>query len=186
MLSLSNRWTQNAATLEIESEQVTTANVEQKVYWVSESDKFKLLKNVLKNHSEDRVIVFANRRDIVRRISEKLERMGIACALLSGEVNQQKRIKTLENFRSGRKKVLVATDVAGRGIHVDNVALVINYTLPEDAEDYVHRIGRTGRAGAKGTSISLASEDDSFILPDIEKYIGTKLHASHPPEELLS
>ena len=185
VLSLSDHWTSQAISLEVEAEQVTTANVEQKVYWVSETDKFKLLLNVLREHEDGRVIVFANRRDIVRRVSERLMRAGVPCALLSGEVNQQKRIKTLENFRAGHKKVLIATDVAGRGIHVDNVSLVVNYTLPEDPEDYVHRIGRTGRAGAKGMSISLAGEDDSFILPDIEKYIGVKLNASHPPEELL-
>jgi len=82
--------------------------------------------------------------------------------------------------------VLVATDVAGRGIHVDGVSHVVNYNLPEDPEDYVHRIGRTGRAGATGISISFASEDDAFLLPDIETLLGERLECTHPPKELLS
>ena len=105
---------------------------------------------------------------------------------MSGEVQQRKRIKTLDDFKSGAISVLVATDVAGRGIHVDNVSHVINYNLPEDPEDYVHRIGRTGRAGADGTSISLACEFEAFMLPEIEKMLGEPLKCEQPPEELLA
>ena len=105
--------------------------------------------------------------------------------MLSGEVPQNKRTRTLEQFKSGEVKVLVATDVAGRGIHVSGVSHVVNYNLPEDPEDYVHRIGRTGRAGASGTSISFASEDEAFLLPDIEKLLGDKLECTYPPQELL-
>ena len=107
------------------------------------------------------------------------------CGVLSGEIPQAKRTRTLEQFKSGEIKVLVATDVAGRGIHVDGVSHVVNYNLPEDPEDYVHRIGRTGRAGATGTSISFASEDDAFLLPDLEALLGSPLECTHPPEELL-
>jgi len=105
---------------------------------------------------------------------------------LSGEVQQSKRVKVLEAFRSGNIQVLVATDVAGRGIHIDDISYVVNYTLPEDPEDYIHRIGRTGRAGSKGSSISFACEDDSFLLPEIEQLLGDKLVCEHPPAELLS
>ena len=107
------------------------------------------------------------------------------CGILSGEVSQQKRTRTLEDFKSKKLKVLVATDVAGRGIHVDDISHVINYNLPEDPEDYVHRIGRTGRAGNTGVSISLACEDDAFMLPDIEQFIGEKITCEQPPEHLL-
>ena len=132
------------------------------------------------------VIVFANRRDQVRRLHERLRKSGIACGILSGEIPQAKRTRTLEQFKNGEIKVLVATDVAGRGIHVEGISHVVNYNLPEDPEDYVHRIGRTGRAGATGTSISFASEDDAFLLPDLEALLGSPLECTHPPEDLLS
>src|SRR5690606_38215091 len=96
-----------------------------------------------------------------------------------------KRVKTLEEFRNSDIDVLVATDVAGRGLHIEDITHVVNFTLPEEADDYVHRIGRTGRAGALGTSISFACEDDSFMLPAIEAKIGMKLPCKHPEEELL-
>jgi ATP-dependent RNA helicase RhlB len=106
--------------------------------------------------------------------------------LLSGEISQPKRVKTLEEFKNDTIQVLVATDVAGRGLHIDDITHVVNFNLPEEAEDYVHRIGRTGRAGALGTSISFACEDDSFLLPEIEQTIGMKLPCEHPPETLLA
>lgn len=159
--------------------------VDQKVYIVSADQKFQLLHGILTQDEVESVIIFANRRDETRRLQEKLRRKGIQCGLLSGEIPQNKRTKTLEDFRSGTIKVLVATDVAGRGIHIDGISHVINYTLPEDPEDYVHRIGRTGRAGKTGTSISFACEDDAFLLPDIEKLLAMKLSCTQPPEELL-
>ena len=131
------------------------------------------------------MIVFANRRDQVRRLAEMLKRHHISCAVLSGEVPQDKRVKTLENFREGKICVLVATDVAGRGIHIDDVSHVINFTLPEQTDDYVHRIGRTGRGGASGVSISFACEDDAFLIPNLEAAIGRKLECTHPAPELL-
>jgi ATP-dependent RNA helicase RhlB len=121
----------------------------------------------------------------VRKLDDLLKKAGISAAMLSGDVPQSQRITTLERFREGEIQVLVATDVAGRGIHIDDVSHVINYTLPEDPEDYVHRIGRTGRAGAKGVSISFVGEEDAFSLPEIERYIGDKLPCEHPPEGLL-
>ena len=98
---------------------------------------------------------------------------------------QNKRIKTLEDFRNGRVRVLVATDVAARGLHVEGISHVINFTLPQDPEDYVHRIGRTGRAGASGISVSFACEDDSFYIPAIEEYLGNSLVCEQPDEALL-
>jgi len=130
-------------------------------------------------------MVFANRRDICRDLQQNLKKRGFKVGLLSGDVPQNRRMKTLESFKSGALKVMVATDVAGRGIHVDGVSHVINFTLPEEPEDYVHRIGRTGRAGKTGTSISFACEDDAFLLEPIEKLLDMKLDCTMPEESLL-
>ncbi len=186
VLQLARQWTVNAVRIEIESEQVTADQVEQKVYILTNDQKVALLYNLIEQENLDRVIVFANRRDQVRKLTDTLKAHHISCALLSGEVPQDRRIKTLEGFREGRIKVLVATDVAGRGIHIDGVSHVVNFTLPEQPEDYVHRIGRTGRAGARGVSISFASEDDAFLLPEIEKAIGRRLECEYPPQQLLA
>ncbi len=185
VLNLCEQWTINPTMVEIEPERVATESVDQKVYLVSANEKFPLLRNLLRQGNVDSAIVFANRRDTTRRIFEKLKRSGISCGMLSGEVTQALRSRTLEDFKKGSISVLVATDVAGRGIHVDNVSHVINYDLPEDPEDYVHRIGRTGRAGKTGTSITFAGEMDSFLLPDLEALLGNKLSCEHPPAELL-
>jgi ATP-dependent RNA helicase RhlB len=185
IINLSQQWTYEPVTIEIEPEHVATDSVDQKVFLVSSEQRFRILKNLLRGGDATSVIVFANRRDQVRRLHEKLRKAGVSCGMLSGEVPQNKRTRTLEQFKSGEVKVLVATDVAGRGIHVSGVSHVVNYNLPEDPEDYVHRIGRTGRAGASGISISFASEDEAFLLPDIEKLLGDKLECTYPPQELL-
>ena len=185
VLNLTEQWTYEPVTVEIEPESVATDTVDQRVYIVSTEEKYKLLKNIIRMPEAESVIVFANRRDQVRKLHERLRKAGVACGILSGEVSQDKRSKTLKRFKEGDIKVLVATDVAGRGIHVDGISHVVNYTLPEDPEDYVHRIGRTGRAGSTGTSISFACEDDAFILPTIEELLGNKLKCEQPPIELL-
>lgn len=186
IMNLARQWTFEPITVEIEPERVATATVDQRVYLVSSHERMKVLLNVLRSDDAVSTIVFANRRDQVRSLYERLRKAGISCGMLSGEVTQAKRTKTLEQFKTGKIAVLVATDVAGRGIHVDGVSHVVNYNLPEDPEDYVHRIGRTGRAGATGVSISFASEDDAFLLPDIETLLGERLKCVPPPEELLS
>jgi ATP-dependent RNA helicase RhlB len=185
IINLSQQWTYEAVTVEIEPEHVATDTVDQKVYLVSSEQRYRVLKNLLHSEGTTSVIVFANRRDQVRRLHERLRKSGVSAGILSGEIPQNKRTRTLEDFKKGAIKVLVATDVAGRGIHVVGVSHVVNYNLPEDPQDYVHRIGRTGRAGATGISISFASEDDAFLLPDIEQLLGTRLECTHPPAELL-
>lgn len=185
ILEISERWTFEPTRIEIEPEHVTTDRVEQIVYITTADTKYQLLKNLIATRELHKVMVFANRRDLCRDLVERLERDGVDAALLSGEVPQRKRTQTLDRFKEGKIRILVATDVAGRGIHIDGVGHVINYTLPEDAEDYVHRIGRTGRAGADGTSISFACEDDSFLLPEIEAFIGRKLPCEQAPESLI-
>jgi ATP-dependent RNA helicase RhlB len=185
VMNLARQWTIEPAIVEIEPENVASETVEQHVYAVASSDKYKLLYNLITQNDWPRIMVFANRRDEVRRIEEKLLKDGVNAAQLSGEVPQHKRIKTLEGFREGKIRVLVATDVAGRGIHIDGISHVINFTLPETPDDYVHRIGRTGRAGTSGISISFAGEDDAFALPPIEELLGRKINCEMPPERLL-
>jgi ATP-dependent RNA helicase RhlB len=182
---LSDQWTTNPLSVEIEPEQVAVDTVDQKVYIVTTDDKFTLLYNMITKQKLDRLIVFCNRRDQTRRLSEMFERYRIDSAVLSGDVPQKKRIRTLENFKNGKIRALVATDVAGRGIHIEGMSHVVNFTLPQDPEDYVHRIGRTGRAGATGTSVSFADEEDSFYIPAIEEFIGQPLICTQPPEEWL-
>ena len=185
ILNLAQQWTFDPVTVEIEPERVATATVDQRVYLVTSHERLKVLLKVLRGPDAVSTIDFANRRDQVRSLHEKLRKAGISCGILSGEITQARRTKTLADFKSGKIAVLVATDVAGRGIHVDGVSHVVNYNLPEDPEDYVHRIGRTGRAGATGISISFASEDDAFLLPDIETLLGERLKCVSPPADLL-
>ncbi len=186
ILELTRRWAMDPIMVEIEPEKVATDTIDQIVYLVTTEDKYKLLYNLIQAQGADKVIVFNNRRDQVRKLADNLYRHGINCGLLSGEVAQNKRVQTLEAFREGKLQVLVATDVAGRGLHIDDVTHVINFSLPEEAEDYVHRIGRTGRAGNVGTSISFACEEDSFLLPNIEEKLGRKLACIRPDDALLA
>ena len=185
ILRLASQWMYEPSRIEIEPESVATESVEQTIYMLSSEEKLTVLGNILGVDDVGNVIVFANRRDQCRQLHEKLKNMGFTVGLLSGDVPQGKRTRTLEAFRSGKLRALVATDVAGRGIHIDNVTHVVNYTLPEEPEDYVHRIGRTGRAGKTGQSISFACEDDAFRLPAIEALLGQKIECKHPPDELL-
>lgn len=184
--NLAAQWTKNPITVEIEPKQVATDSVEQLVYLVTAKEKMIALYNLVISKQLTRVIVFCNRRGVTRRVRERLYRHNISCAMLSGEVSQSQRMQTLDNFKAGKIRVLVATDVAGRGLHIEGISHVINYNLPEDAEDYVHRIGRTGRAGARGISISFADEEESFYLPAIEEYMGRKLSCVYPNDELLT
>ena len=186
ILELADRWAVNPVKIEVESPRLTTDNVNQLVYLVTTDQKYSLLYNLIQSDEGERVIVFTNRRDQARRLADNLHRNGVSVGLLSGEISQPKRVKTLEAFKNDEIQVLVATDVAGRGLHIDDISHVVNFMLPEEAEDYVHRIGRTGRAGALGTSISFACEDDSFLLPEIEETIGMKLPCERPPETLLA
>jgi ATP-dependent RNA helicase RhlB len=186
IMELGGRWAMDPVLVEVEPEKVATDSVDQMVYLVTTEQKYDLLYNLISEPGADRVIVFSNRRDQVRKLADRLHRNGVECGMLSGEVAQNKRVRTLESFKSGKFKVLVATDVAGRGLHIEDVTHVVNYMLPEEPEDYVHRIGRTGRAGAIGTSISFACEEDSFLVPAIEEKLGYKLDCIHPEERLLT
>ncbi len=170
----------------VEHEAVTVEAIDQKVFAVAARDKFALLLHVLRREPVTRALVFRNRRDGVERLTRRLADYGEACAPLSGDVPQDKRLRILEGFREGRIKVVVATDVAGRGIHVEGISHVINYDVPYEAEDYVHRIGRTGRAGAAGTALTFACEEGAFCMPAIETFIGRRLPCVQPEEDWLA
>ncbi len=182
---LASQWCRKPVTINIEPEQVAVETVDQVVYLTTTEEKFAVVYNLLTREKPERVMIFTNRRDEARRLTERLTRHRISCTMLSGEVPQKQRQSRLESFRRGELQVLVATDVAGRGIHIEGVEMVINYTLPHEPEDYVHRIGRTGRAGAAGTSISFACEEGSFYLPAIEEFLGHKLECVQPEDALL-
>ena len=159
----------------IEPDRVTADRVVQRCYMVGNDEKVPLIIGLLRAMVDARVIIFANTKRATEGIWGFLEGNGIRAAILSGDVPQKKRLSLLKAFQHGELPVLVATDVAARGLHIPGVTHVINYDLPDDAEDYVHRIGRTARAGAKGDAISFVCETYAFCLPDIERFIGAKI-----------
>ncbi|AJF07205.1 DEAD/DEAH box helicase [Geoalkalibacter subterraneus] len=172
-----------AEQVEVEPEQVTAELVEQLLFHVSRREKFPLLLGLLaQEENADRIMIFVNTKKEAEHLTERLKVNDFKAAVLSGDIPQKKRIRILDDFKQGRLRALVATDVASRGIHIDDVSHVINYDLPEDPEDYVHRIGRTARAGAQGKAFSLADENLVLHLPDIEGYIGRKVPSCIPGE----
>ncbi len=185
VLRLAQTWTtDNAVQIEIDPEQTAADSVHQIVYITTESDKFKHVYNLITSENLTRVILFVNRKDTAKYLASKFERYNQKCSVLSGDIPQDKRFKVLENFKSGRINLLVATDVAARGLHIENISHVINYDLPNEPDHYIHRIGRTGRAGASGISISFADESSSFFIPEIEKVLGYKIACEYPSEAL--
>jgi ATP-dependent RNA helicase RhlB len=185
IMRLAAQWMNDAVRVEITPEKVTVDNIEQIVFTVQAKQRFALLYNLLRRDNLQRVLLFCNRRVETDYVLRKCEQYGINAAMISGAVAQKRRLQVLEGFRDGSIRVMVATDVAGRGLHVDNITHVINYDIPYDVEDYVHRIGRTGRAGAKGVAYTFASEDGAFTLPLIEQYIGRPLDYQNPEPALL-
>ena len=159
----------------VQSDQITADNIEQSVYYPANEDKLRLLFDLLQAMPGARVIVFVNTKHVANRIAQTLRANKVEVALLSGNVPQKRRQRLLERFRTGDVSILIATDVAARGLHIPAVSHVINYDLPQSAEDYVHRIGRTARLGAKGKAISFACENYAFHLPEIEEYIEHRL-----------
>jgi len=165
----------NPEQIKIEPEQVTAAKVNEVVYYPANEEKIPLLIGLMKQMAPHRSIVFVNTKYEADKVWSFLEGNSFPAAVLSGDVPQKKRQSLLEKFQQGEVPVLVATDVAARGLHIPEVSHVFNYDLPQDREDYVHRIGRTARAGASGDAISFACEKYSFSLPEIEDYIDHKI-----------
>ena len=171
--------------LVVEAETVTAARVRQLVYFPADEEKIPLLIGLLTRSEGHRTMVFVNTKVWVERVARALEKAGFRVGVLSGDVPQKKRETLLGRFQKGQLDILVATDVAARGLHIDGVSHVYNYDLPFDAEDYVHRIGRTARLGAEGDAISFACERYAMSLPDIEAYIEQKLPVAQVEKELL-
>ncbi|MFL6591820.1 MAG: ATP-dependent RNA helicase RhlB [Luteimonas sp.] len=169
----------------VESEFITNAKVRQLMYLPADDEKLPLLLGLLSRSEGARTMVFVNTKAFVERVARALERAGYRVGVLSGDVPQKKRESLLKKFQAGQLEILVATDVAARGLHIDGVSHVYNYDLPFDAEDYVHRIGRTARLGAEGDAISFACERYAQGLPDIEAYIEQKIPVEPITRELL-
>ncbi len=164
---------------------MTVEQVKQTLYHVSSEEKLPLLLGLLGRTESARVLIFVNTKRTGEKLSASLEGNGLRAGLLSGDVPQRKRLSLLEHFRRGELPVLVATDVAARGLHIPDVSHVINYDLPQNAEDYVHRVGRTARAGAGGDAVTLCCEAYVYSLPDIQEYLGHAIPTESFTEDLL-
>jgi ATP-dependent RNA helicase RhlB len=175
VLELTYEFMNNPAQITVSPEQVTVEQVEQVLYHVGRHEKFGLLLGLLRAEEGARNLVFTNTRDEARRLVERLERNGHLARALTGDLDQRQRLRTLAAFKDGALPILVATDVASRGLHIPEVSHVYNWDLPQDAEDYVHRIGRTARAGAHGKAISLVDETGAFSLEAVERFIGQRI-----------
>ena len=180
VMNLAAQWTLDPVHVAISPESLAVDTVEQHFWALPRDRKRSTLLDFVKQEQPDHTLVFVNRRDQARRLVTYLQGKGVHCEGLAGDIPQRKRLATMQRFKDGATNLVVATDVAGRGIHVEGISHVINYDLPEDAEDYVHRIGRTGRAGASGIAISFVSEDDAFDLPAIEELLGHAITCTQP------
>lgn len=187
VMRLAMNWMEEPYKAEVEGETNATDTVKQVVYVIQAKDKFTVLFNHIALHPDARTIVFCNRKCTTEDVYESLKVRGVSVEMLSGDVNQNKRLKVLDAFRDGEVKIVVATDVAGRGIDVKGLEYVINFDFPYEAEDYVHRIGRTGRAGSTGIAISFADEFESCQIPAIEEFIKEELKCTviGPDDPLL-
>lgn len=171
--------------IQIEPDKVTADRVRQAIFFPSNPEKLPLLVGLIREMGEGRIMVFVNTKREAERIQDFLQANEIDALAISGDVPQKKRLRMLKQFQSGELAVLIGTDVASRGLHIPDVQYVINYDLPQDSEDYVHRIGRTARAGAAGDAISFGCETYAISLPDIEEYIGHKIPvATFNPSDL--
>jgi ATP-dependent RNA helicase RhlB len=168
--------------VDVVPEMITAERVRQVLYHTANDEKIPLLVGLLSHTDPHRSIVFVNTKRAAERVWAYLEGNGFKCAVLSGDVPQTKRQRLLKEFQAGELPVLIATDVAARGLHIPDVSHVFNYDLPQDAEDYVHRIGRTARVGKDGDAISFACENYVYSLPEIEAYIGHKIPVEAVPE----
>jgi len=175
VMELAYEFMNSPTKVSVTPETMTAERVEQLLFHCSRKEKFSLLLGLLRREGMARTMIFINTKREAEHLHNLLNANGFPCKVISGDVEQRKRMKILDDFKDGTLPILIATDVASRGLHIDGVSHVINYDLPQDCEDYVHRIGRTARAGAEGKAISLADEDGAFFLEAIEEYIKTKI-----------
>jgi ATP-dependent RNA helicase RhlB len=171
--------------VEIAPDRLLVETVTQELYHVGNEEKMQLLLGLLNKENPDNCLIFTNMKHTAETVARRLKMNGIICEYITGDLNQKERTRIIEGLKHGQIRILVATNVASRGLHVDNLDLVVNYDLPEDCEDYVHRIGRTARAGKEGKAISLACEDYIYCLEAIEKYLGMKIPVVWAEEGML-
>ena len=183
--NLAWEYTEEAKEITIEPEHITIEEIDQVILHVSSDDKMKLLLGILKNEKPSSVIIFCNTKRSCEVIAKRLKMNDIEAEFIIGDLPQSRRLKVLESFKKGELSCLVATDVAARGIDVTDLAMVVNYDLPNEAENYVHRIGRTARAGKSGKAYTLCSEQDVYNLPAIERYVGNAIPASMASDEMF-
>src|SRR5215470_1205836 len=186
VLELAYEHMNNPELIRIEPDKMTVDLVRQIMYYPSMEEKLPLLIGLLRQYEARRTMIFVNTKRVAERLESVLRANGFQAQALSGDVPQNKRLKFLRDFHNGDLAVLIATDVASRGLHIPDVSHVFNYDLPQDAADYVHRIGRTARAGTDGDAISFACEEFAMSLPEIESYIGHKIPWAPIPPELLA
>jgi ATP-dependent RNA helicase RhlB len=184
VLELTWEFMNNPAQITIMPQQKTAERVEQTLYHVGREEKFPLLLGLMRREG-DRFLIFSNTREEARRLEDRLIRNGWDARALTGDVDQKRRLKIMNDFKEGVLPVLVATDVASRGLHIEAVSHVINWDLPQDPEDYVHRIGRTARAGAAGRAVGLVDEASALNLEGIEKFIGQKIPVEWAEDDLF-
>jgi ATP-dependent RNA helicase RhlB len=186
VLELAYEHMNNPELVRIEPDQVTIERIRQVIYFPSMEEKVPLLIGLLKSTEAHRTMVFVNMRRTAERLESALRANGVQAQALSGDVPQKKRLQFLRQFHEGELAVLIATDVASRGLHIPDVSHVFNFDLPQDPADYVHRIGRTARAGAEGDAISFGCEEYAVGLPDIETYLSRKIPTASVTPELLA
>jgi ATP-dependent RNA helicase RhlB len=186
VLELAYEHMNNPELVRIEPDKMTADKVRQLMYYPSMEEKLPLLIGLLRQFEARRTMIFVNTKRVAERLESTLRANGLHAQALSGDVPQNKRLKFLRDFHNGDLAVLIATDVASRGLHIPDVSHVFNFDLPQDAPDYVHRIGRTARAGTDGDAISFACEEYAVSLPEIEAYLGHKIPSAPIPPELLA
>lgn len=182
---LAREFMNSPAKVEITPEQVTVDTITQVLYHVAQKEKLNLMLGVLKREAPKNALIFTNTKRAAHQVARHLEYNGYICLHISGDLPQNKRLKVIEDFKSGKLPFLVATDVAARGLHIEGLEMIINYDLPGDPENYVHRIGRTARAGKTGKAVSLACEDYVYNLDAIETFIGMKIPVAVAQDEFF-
>lgn len=183
--NLAWEYTRSPAEITIQAENITVDEIDQSLYHVSSDDKIKLLLGIITRENPESLIIFCNTKRSCEVISKRLNHNGIESEFIIGDLPQKKRLAIMDRFKEGKIKCLVATDVAARGIDVNDLAMVINYDIPNEAENYVHRIGRTARAGKSGKAYTLCCEQDVYSLPAIERYIGKSIPSQVADSSLM-
>jgi ATP-dependent RNA helicase RhlB len=181
--NLAWEYTREPLEIEIEAEHVTVDEITQLLYHVHSGDKLRLLLGIFAREKPESAIIFCNTKRYTEILAQRLRKNGMQCEFISGDLPQRDRLRIINDVKSGKLKYLVATDVAARGLDIDDLALVVNYDIPIEAENYIHRIGRTARAGKSGRAVTLASEQDVYELSDIEKYLSAKIPSQVATEE---